>query len=187
MRWFRFAVLYTCLGLCANGALAADPSALEAMREGDMRKLVIHPEPEAVPDISFVDAANAEVSLDQYRGKYVLVNFWATWCAPCRKEMPSLSALQAEFGGDDFEVVTIATGRNPVAGMRRFFEEVGVDNLPLYRDPKQQLARQMAVLALPVSVILDPEGREIARLMGDADWHGDSARAIVSALVGGES
>ena len=64
---------------------------------------------------------------------------------------------------------------------------VGRNNLPLYRDPKQQLARQMAVLALPVSVILDPEGREIARLMGDADWHGDSARAIVSALVGGES
>lgn len=184
MRWFRFAVLYTCLCLTANVAAAADTATLEAMREGDMRKLNFHSAPETVPDTTFIGESDADMGLDAFEGKYVLVNFWATWCAPCREEMPSLSELQAELGGDAFEVVTIATGRNPPAGMRRFFDEVGVDNLPLYRDPKQQLARQMAVLALPISVILDPEGREIARLQGDADWSSDSAKAIFRALIG---
>ena len=100
--------------------------------------------------------------------------------------MPALNALQNEFGGDAFEVVTIATGRNQPAAMRRFFDEVGVDALPLHRDPKQKLAREMAVLGLPISVILNPDGDEIARLRGDADWHSDSARAIVAAMIGAQ-
>jgi len=112
-----------------------------------------------------------------------LVNFWATWCAPFRKEMPMLSELQTEFGGEGFEVVTIATGRNELGAMKRFLGEVGVDNLPLYLDPQQALARDMAVLGLPITVILDPEGREIARMRGDAEWNGDSAKAIIAALL----
>jgi thiol-disulfide isomerase/thioredoxin len=182
MRWFSFAVIYTCLGLAANTAAAADTGALEAMREGDMRKLVFS-EPAPVPETAFDSEDGSRISLADYRGRYVLVNFWATWCAPCREEMPSLSQLQEELGGEDFEVVTIATGRNPEAGMKRFFDEVGVDNLPLHRDPTQALARQMAVLALPISVILDPEGREIARLRGDADWASPEAIALLRALL----
>jgi len=183
MRWF--AVLYTCLALGANTALAADLAALEEMREGDMRKLVFHSEPRNVPDVAFLDEAEADMDLSDLEGKYALVNFWATWCAPCREEMPSLSALQAEFGGASFEVVTIATGRNPIGQMRRFFQEVGVENLPLYRDPRQQLARQMAVLALPITVLLAPDGTEIARLTGDADWASEEAFALFAALLGG--
>ena len=97
-----------------------------------------------------------------------------------------MALLQTEFGGEAFEVVTIATGRNQPAAMRRFFEEVGVDALPLHRDPKSALAREMAVLGLPISVILNPAGDEIARLRGDADWHSDSARAIIAAMIGAE-
>ncbi len=182
MRWFSFAVLYTCLGLAANTAAAADPATLEAMREGDMRKLVFS-DPAPVPETEFDSEDGTRLTLADFQGRYVLVNFWATWCAPCREEMPSLSRLQAELGGEDFEVVTIATGRNPPAGMKRFFEEVGVDNLPLHRDPTQALARQMAVLALPITVILDPQGREIARLRGDADWSGPEALALLRALL----
>ena len=115
--------------------------------------------------------------------QYILLNFWATWCAPCRKEMPSLNALQTEFGGDDFRVVTIATGRNTPAAIRRFFDEVGVADLPRYTDPKQALARGMAVFGLPISVLLNPEGMEIARLRGDADWSSDSAKAIIAAMI----
>ena len=113
----------------------------------------------------------------------MLVNFWATWCAPCRKEMPQLNALQKEFGGDDFQVLTIATGRNSEEGIKRFFEEAGVDSLPRHQDPKQKLASQMGVFGLPISVLLDREGREIARLQGDAKWDSDSARAIIAALI----
>ena len=94
-----------------------------------------------------------------------------------------LSNLQSEFQGDGFEVVTIATGRNSLTAMKKFLEEINVDNLPLYRDPKQQLAREMAILGLPITVLLDPEGREIARLRGDADWDSESAKAIIAALL----
>lgn len=93
------------------------------------------------------------------------------------------SELQDEFGGPDFEVVTIATGRNAPQAMVRFFDQIGVDNLPLHRDPKAALGRAMAVDALPITVLLDAEGREIARMRGDADWASDSAKAMLRALL----
>ena len=182
MSFRRLAVLYTALALGANAA-AAQPAELAGLIEGDMRKLVFAAEPAPVGEATIVDMEDAEYRLSDWQGKVVLVNFWATWCAPCRKEMPALDALNAEFGGEDFEVVTIATGRNPPQAMRAFFEETGIETLPLLRDPRQMLAREMAVMGLPVSVILDREGREIARMTGDADWHSDSARAIVGALL----
>ena len=174
-------VLYTALILCANAALA-DTASLEALREGTMKKLRFV-EPASVTDTAFTDPAGAEHTLAQFEGKHILLNFWATWCAPCRKEMPMLSELQAEFGGDDFEVVTIATGRNELAGIRRFLSEMEVDNLPIYLDPRQKLAREMGVLGLPITLVIDPEGNEIARMIGDAEWNGESAKAIIRALI----
>ena len=95
-----------------------------------------------------------------------------------------LSELQAEFGGDDFEVVTIATGRNPPPAMKTFFQEIEVDNLPLYRDPRSALAREMGVLGLPITVILNPEGEEVARMRGDANWASDNAKDILRTILG---
>jgi thiol-disulfide isomerase/thioredoxin len=184
MRWFRSAVLYMALALGANAAVA-DTADLEALREGTLKKLVFLSEAKDVSQTPFTDPEGGEHRLSDWQGKYVLVNFWATWCAPCRQEMPSLDALQAEFGGDKFEVVTIATGRNAVTGIKRFFEDVGATNLPILLDPKQKLARDMAVLGLPITVILNPEGQEIARLRGDAEWYSDSAKAIIAALIDG--
>lgn len=183
MRLF-LAVLYTALAVSANAA-HADVGAAEAAREGSMKKLLFA-EPVAVSEETFTDPDGGEHRLADFEGKHVLVNFWATWCAPCRKEMPMLSELQTEFGGDGFEVVTIATGRNSVQGIRKFFEEVGVDNLPLYLDPKSSLGRDMGVLGLPITVILDPDGREIARMRGDAEWNSESAKAVIRALIGAE-
>ena len=177
-----FAVLYTALVLGANAA-TADTAALEALREGTMKKLIFS-DPQAVSEVTFTDPEGGQRKLSDYEGKHVVVNFWATWCAPCRKEMPMLSELQNEFGGDGFEVVTIATGRNSVMGIKKFFEEVGVDNLPLYLDPRSGLARDMGILGLPVTLILDPEGQEIARMRGDAEWSSESAKAILRALIG---
>ncbi len=99
--------------------------------------------------------------------------------------MPYLSEVQAAFGDGGLQVVTVATGRNSPEAMARFFAEIGVDNLPLHRDPQQALARDFGVLGLPITVILDREGREIARLTGEADWSGESAMAILAALVAG--
>lgn len=192
-RWIALAAL--ALGLVGAGvywsarpdatpAAAVDTSALEALREGQMRKLTFSPLPAPVPDTGFVDQTGAPLTLADFRGKHVLVNFWATWCAPCRKEMPSLDRLQEGFDRDRFEVLTIATGRNPPEAIARFFDEIGVSGLPQHRDPNGPLARAMGVAGLPISVLIDPEGREIARLIGDAEWDTDSARAIVAALVG---
>ena len=182
MQGLRLAVLYTALAFGANAALA-EPAAVAGLIEGDMRKLVFAAEPAPVSEAAFVDFEDRALSLADWRGKVVLVNFWATWCAPCREEMPALDALNKALGGEDFAVVTIATGPNPQPAMTRFFEEAGIETLPLHRDPKQRLAREMAVMGLPVSVILDREGREIARLTGDADWHSDAARGVIAALV----
>ncbi|MEL7114826.1 MAG: TlpA disulfide reductase family protein [Pseudomonadota bacterium] len=181
MRVLRFAVLYTALLLGANTA-AADP-ALEALREDSMKKLIFHSEAQPVSDAVFQHADGSDMTLADLKGKYSVVNFWATWCAPCRHEMPSLNALETEFGGDAFQVVTIATGRNKPAAIDRFFEEESIDALPKHTDPKQLLARQMGILGLPITVVLDPDGNEIARLRGDADWYSDSARAIVAAMI----
>ena len=173
------ALLYTSLAVCA---IAADWSDVEALREGDMKKLMFTSNPKPVPSTPFETFDGAPLTLEAYRGDWVVLNFWATWCAPCRHEMPMLSNLARSFEGKGLQVVTIATGRNAPQGMVRFFDEIGVDNLPLHRDPKQKLARQMAVLGLPITVIIDPKGNEVARMRGDAVWDSDSAIAILEAL-----
>ena len=198
----RSALIYTAIAAIAIAGVAwvalRDPaqpvpetavshSALEGLREGTMKKLAFHASPKPAGEKPYLTADGAEATLADHKGRYVLVNFWATWCAPCRKEMKGLSELQAEFGGKDFEVLTIATGRNMPAAMTKFFAEIGVDNLPLSRDPTQGLAREMAVLGLPVSVILSPSGHEIARMTGDAEWESDSAKAIIRTLISGDS
>lgn len=188
MRKLLSALIYTALSLGAIAgadAARADLAAAADLREGDMKKLIFHDTPQPVSDAAFLLADDAgEATLQDYEGKYVLLNFWATWCAPCRKEMPQLSELQSEFGGDDFEVLTIATGRNSPTGIQKFFDDIGVDNLPRHQDPKQALASQMAIFGLPITVLIDPQGREIARLRGDADWASDTAKAIVATILG---
>jgi len=175
MRKFVLALLYTALLTGANPGLAGPAF------EGDMRKLALV-DPVALPSAVLLDEAEAERSLDDYRGRWVVLNFWATWCAPCRAEMPSLARLQTAM--PDLAVVTVATGRNSVTGIRKFFDETGITNLPMLRDPKSELARSMGVLGLPVTVIVDPQGREVARLIGDAEWDTDHALSALRSVMG---
>jgi thiol-disulfide isomerase/thioredoxin len=171
------AVLYTALALGANPA-SADVAAL---RIGDMKKLALHAAPVELQDVTLLDATDAPRSMADYKGKWVVLNFWATWCAPCRHEMPSLDRLQAAL--PDIAVVPVATGRNAVPGIERFYTEAAIVNLPILRDPKSDLARASAVMGLPVTLILNPQGQEVARLIGDAEWDSDSAKAILTALA----
>ncbi len=182
MRKLLSALLYTALVTVANPGVA-EVVDIAALREGDMRKLIVHSDPIASSDVAFTGEDGSEMTLADYQGQYIVLNFWATWCAPCRKEMPMLSDMQTTLDSDNFEVVTIATGRNPRPAMERFFAEIEVDNLPLHTDPRQSLARSLGVLGLPVTLILNPQGQEIARLQGEADWSSDSAYAIIEALL----
>lgn len=178
----KFLLLYMSLALGANAA-AADAYGIAELREGDMRKLVVHDEPWEITEEPFALETGGEGRLSDYSGKITVVNFWAVWCEPCRHEMPMLSDLQEQLGGEDFEVVTIATGRNAPSAMKRFFEEIEVDNLPLHADPRMGMSRAMGVLGLPVTLVLDRNGQEIARMVGDADWSSDSATSILSHLI----
>ena len=174
MRKMMLAVLYTAFAFGANAG------SLEGLLVGDMKKLALV-EPAVIPEAVLLDAAEGEHSLAEYRGKWVLLNFWATWCAPCRAEMPSLQRLAEAM--PEIAVVPVATGRNAVPQIGKFYEEAGVTSLPVLRDPKSGLARAMGVLGLPVTVILDPEGREVARLIGDAEWDSAAAQAVLRAMM----
>ena len=182
---FLFAILYAAITLGANPVLAEPLNLLEieALRTGDMQKLAFHAEPKDMARVGFLDVNGKKTNLDVYKGKVVLLNIWATWCPPCRAEMPSIDALQAELGGDDFAVVTIAMGRNPVVAIKKFFADNNIKHLPILRDPRQKFSRANGIFGLPTTIILNTEGKEIARMPGDADWHSEEALALLKALL----
>jgi thiol-disulfide isomerase/thioredoxin len=143
------------------------------------------PSPEALPNVSFQDGNEKPVTLESFKGRVVLLNLWATWCLPCRKEMPALDRLQAALGGPDFEVVALSIDRAGVAGTRKFLESVGVSKLKLYADPTARLANELKAIGLPTTLLLDRQGREIGRLIGPAEWDEGEAKALVEkALIG---
>ncbi len=182
MRLIFSALLYAALVVLANPA-GADIAAAIELRQGDMKKLNFHSKPKRVSQIAFDDLDGGRHQLSDYRGKYVLINFWATWCAPCRKEMPTLEALQVALGGEDFQVLTIATQNPKTAGIPRFFSQAGVENLPMMNDAGSRLSRAMGVFGLPTTVLLNRKGKEIARLQGDADWASENALAVLRAVI----
>jgi thiol-disulfide isomerase/thioredoxin len=186
MRRFCLIVLYTALTVGANIAHSAPPpeAALIAPHlTGEMAKLVPATEAVPLPEAALLDKGDAPQTLADYRGKVILLNFWATWCAPCRKELGALDRLQGEMGGDDFAVVTVATGRNPVHLYRKLFADEAITRLPILRDPEQTFARATGVLGLPVTVLVSRDGTEIARLVGDAAWDSEAAKAVIRAAI----
>lgn len=186
MRRFSLIVLYTALTLGANAALAEAPPGAELIKPfltGEMAKMVPASDALALPEAALLDAADGAADLTPYRGKVLLVNFWATWCAPCRAELAALDRLQGALGGETFAVMTVATGRNPVPAIEKLFADEGISHLPILRDTDQAFARASGVLGLPVSILVDRDGTEIARLVGDAEWDSDEAKALIQALL----
>jgi thiol-disulfide isomerase/thioredoxin len=154
-----------------------------ALSQGHMAAFVFKKEPEALSEVRFQDANGTEKTLSDWRGKVVLVNLWATWCAPCRKEMPALDHLQKELGSSKFEVVAISIDRTGLAGARKFLDETGVKNLALYADPTTKLSSVLKAVGLPVTVLIDAEGREIGRLVGPAEWDSEDAKRLIRAVM----
>jgi thiol-disulfide isomerase/thioredoxin len=140
-------------------------------------------EPKPVPELTFLDAEGNEVSLTDFRGEVVVLNLWATWCAPCRREMPSLDRLQAKLGGDDLEVIALSLDRGDVTKVRAFFDELGISHLTVYQDPEARAGRELGAPGLPTTIVIDRTGQEVGRLLGPAEWDSEEALSVIKALL----
>ena len=132
---------------------------------------------------TFRDLYGNPITLADYSGKVVLLNVWATWCPPCRAEMPSIDRLAGMMAGEDFAVIPLSTDRGGVERVAQFFKDIRVENLDAMHDRSGKVARQAGALGLPITLILDREGREIARLIGAAEWDSPDAHAILRRII----
>jgi len=180
------ALLYGAMALAANAALALTPAAraaLNDLRTGEMAKLVVHEEPRPRIEAAFRDRYGNRVTLAEHAGKVVLLNVWATWCPPCREEMPALDRRAGAMEGPELEVIALSTDRAGVERVEKFFGDILIENLEVMHDRSGDVARQAGVLGLPVTLILDREGREIARMIGDAEWDSPEAQALLGRVI----
>lgn len=126
--------------------------------------------PRSLPDIRFVDGAGVPRSLADFRGRVILLNLWATWCAPCREEMPALDRLQASLGGPGFEVVALSIDRGGVHLIKRFYEELGLRALGIYVDENGEALAKLGAVGIPLTLLVDRDGRELWRVVGPREW-----------------
>ena len=148
-------------------------------------KLIRRSEPQPVPDVAFQDADGRFHRLSEWRGKVVLLNLWATWCAPCKAEMPSLDRLQAKLGNGTFTILAISQDRTGLAKPAAFFAQEGLKHLALYYDSTSAALAELKASGLPVSIILDRQGREIARQLGPAEWDSPAVSSGIEGLIAG--
>ena len=163
-------------------ALPSGPGA-NPLSTGTMAPFVFKKAPEPVPDTVFLDATGKERTLKDWQGKVVLLNLWATWCAPCRKEMPSLDRLQAELGSDKFEVVAISVDKTGIDGAKKFLEQIKVEKLGVFADPSIKLGTALKAIGMPSTILIDRESREVGRLVGPAEWDSDEAKRLIKAML----
>ena len=143
-----------------------------------------HP-PRPVPDEPFVMGEGKLDTLAAFRGKGVVLNFWATWCVPCVREMPAFSRLQEKLAanGGTVSVVTLSQDRGGLPVVERFFKKKKIDNLPRYLDPRGKVGRKLKVRGLPTTVLIDAEGREVGRVVGAAEWDEDAMVGLIEACI----
>ncbi|MER8530582.1 TlpA disulfide reductase family protein [Mesorhizobium sp. M0814] len=134
------------------------------------QNFAVHEAPVPVPEISFEDGNGKPKMLADFHGKVVLLNVWATWCAPCRKEMPTLDRLQAKLGGPDFEVVALSMDRAGPEIVKKFFADIGIKHLALNIDVSGRAMFAIGSVGLPATLLVDRDGKEIGRLIGPAEW-----------------
>lgn len=155
---------------------------------GDVAAVNTAKSPLKVPDLAFHDADGKPVTLAQWRGRTVLVNLWATWCVPCRKEMPALDALEARLGGADFQVVAVNIDTRDPDKPKTFLKDIGVQKLSYYADASAKVFQDLKsvgrAFGMPTTLLLDKNGCEIASIAGPAEWGGDDAVKLIQAALG---
>ena len=134
------------------------------------KTFVLHKAPKPIASIAFEDDQGRSRNLAEFRGKVVLLNIWATWCGPCRREMPSLDRLQGLLGSEDFDVIALSIDRAGIDPVRKFYTDVGIHSLAIYIDRSGKATRELATVGVPVTLLIDRGGRELGRLIGPAEW-----------------
>lgn len=186
-------------GIYGIGALmrnAGDPEcrpavalgkALAPFNRGEVAALAMAQTPLRLPELTFRDASGAERKLSDWRGRTVLLNLWATWCVPCRLEMPALDALQAKLGDKDFEVVAVNIDTRDTDKPKAWLKEAGVTRLGYFSDANARIFQDLKAIGrafgMPTSVLIDPKGCEIASLAGPAEWASEDALKLVRAAI----
>jgi len=136
----------------------------------DIKNLVINKELKKYDELTFIDAKNQQLNLNNYRGKVIILNFWASWCAPCKKEMPSLDLLQSNENLDNLKIFPINIGQDDLTKASKFFEDLKIENLELYFDSSITLAKTFALRGIPTSILINKNGLEFARIIGSIDF-----------------
>ena len=150
--------------------------------EGELRKFIFSDGTKTLPNPVVLDMDENVVEIGS-NDDILVINFWATWCAPCKKEMPSLNNLAENMKYDDVRIITVASGRNSKEAIESFFSDNDLVNLNKLRDPRGKLAMSYGVTALPTTVVIDPSGKEIGRIIGDIDWNTENIRAFFRNLL----
>jgi thiol-disulfide isomerase/thioredoxin len=189
-----FAGVYGIGGLKGNagGDPACRPAVdlarkLAPLAQGEVAALTMATAPLRLPDLAFEDADGQPKKLSDWHGRTVLVNLWATWCVPCRKEMPALESLQTKLGGPNFEVVAVNIDTRDPEKPRNFLKDANLTRLGYFSDQKAKVFQDLKAigraLGMPTSVLVDGEGCEIATIAGPAEWGSDDAVKLISAAT----
>lgn len=154
------------------------------VQAGALSRLQVHEAPLPAPELSFRNREGDTIALSDFRGRTVLLNIWATWCLPCREEMPALDRLQARLGGASFQVVALSIDRNGAEAVRRFYDEIGITRLEIFTGSAGRILHDLAIVGLPVTLLVNAEGREIARAIGPVAWDEPEIVEFIEARLG---
>jgi thiol-disulfide isomerase/thioredoxin len=176
-----------------NAAMACSAGTAAAQRiapfvHGEVAAISTNDEPRRIPELAFKDASGATKTLADWHGRAVLFNLWATWCVPCRKEMPALDALQAKLGGDHFDVVAVNIDTRDPEKPKAWLRDVGINRLAYYADPSAKVFQDLKLadraFGMPTTLLVDANGCEVGTLAGPAEWASDDAIKLIGALMG---
>jgi thiol-disulfide isomerase/thioredoxin len=161
----------------------AKPAGTSPLSVGHMTAFVFKKTPEPLPEVVFADASGKPMTLAAFKGRTVLLNLWATWCGPCRKEMPDLDDLQKALGSERFEVVALSIDRKGAEAAQKFLDSVNVRNLKLYIDDTARAGTTLKAVGMPTTILIGRDGLEIGRLVGPAQWDSDDAKRLIEASL----
>lgn len=164
------------------GAAAEAEGPLKGYVKGSIAHMVTYAQPKAIPDIPFVDRDRKPVKLSDFKGQVVVLNVWATWCAPCRFEMPTLANLQRDYAGKSVKVIPLSVDEEPKFNDVKSFIDVQ-EPLEVYVDTKFEAPSKLGVQGMPATLILDKQGRAVARLDGEASWDTPEVKALIDKLL----